>query len=91
MPANPKIGDRYRQEYLVGQAEDEAEVVALDERVTVPYGTFEHCLKTRDWTDLEPGKAEHKFYCPGVGQVRAVDATAPAGARGEELLSIEKR
>jgi hypothetical protein len=87
MPAAPKIGDHYRQEYLAGQAEDQAEVLALDEKVTVPFGTFQHCLKTKDYTDLEPGSDENKYYCPGVGNVLTVDVGS--GGR-EELLSVSK-
>jgi hypothetical protein len=40
MKGDPKIGDSYRQEYLKGQAEDMADVVALSESVTVPFGAF---------------------------------------------------
>jgi len=39
---------------------------ALGETVTVPYGTFTDCLKTRDYTPLEPGVDEYKYYCPEV-------------------------
>lgn len=69
MKAHPKVGDTYYQEYLPGVAEDQAEVLRLDASVTVPYGSFEDVLKTRDFTALEPDKVEHKFYAPGVGSV----------------------
>jgi hypothetical protein len=36
MPADPAIGLTYRQEYYEGEAEDEAEVLSLDEQVEVP-------------------------------------------------------
>jgi hypothetical protein len=41
----------------------------LDESVTVPYGSFDHVLETREWTPLEPSYDEHKYYARGVGQV----------------------
>ena len=66
MEADPRIGDRYRQEYLQGKAEDMGDVVSLNESVTTPYGSFKNCLKTRDWTPLEPGADEYKYYCPEV-------------------------
>jgi hypothetical protein len=69
MLAAPAVGDTYRQEYLVGQAEDQARIVALDESVTVPAGSYGGVLLTEDFTPLEPGHAEHKLYARGVGLV----------------------
>lgn len=69
MQAEPKIGQPYRQEYYQNIAEDMAQVVSIDESVTVPYGSFTGCLKTRDWNPLELGKDEHKYYCPDVAGV----------------------
>jgi len=44
MPAHPKAGDRYRQEYYPpGQALDEAHVLGYRGPVTVPDGTFNGC------------------------------------------------
>jgi hypothetical protein len=37
-----------------GEAEDMAEVVSLNESVTVASGTYAHCLKIKEWTPLEP-------------------------------------
>jgi hypothetical protein len=67
MLATPKVGDVYRQEYLVGEAEDIAEIVSLNETVTVPAGTFEGCLKTKDSSALDPSVFAYKYYCPGIG------------------------
>jgi len=69
MLASPTLDTTYRQEFLVNEAEDVATVVALDETATVPFGTFEHCLKTADYSALEPGVTEYKFYAPGIGMV----------------------
>jgi hypothetical protein len=69
MRADPKVGESYRQEYYEGEAEDMAKVVGLNESVTVPYGSFDHVLVTREWTPLEPSYSEHKYYAAGVGQV----------------------
>lgn len=87
MKASPHIGDSYRQEYYVGQAEDMGEVVALSETVTVPYGTFSDCLKTKDWTPLEPDVIEFKYYCPETGSV--VLETIPEGEEKVELIAVE--
>jgi hypothetical protein len=69
MKAHPQIGDTYRQEYYKGEAEDEAKVVSLTERATVPAGTYDNVLATDDYTRLEPGVVERKYYAPGVGLV----------------------
>ena len=69
MLGDPQVGDTYRQEYLVDEAEDYATVVSLDEEVTVPAGTFTGCLKTHDQSAIDPELDEYKYYCPGVGTV----------------------
>ena len=48
---------------------DRAEIVSVGERVTVPAGTFDRCLKTEETTPLEAGAKEYKIYAPGVGLV----------------------
>jgi hypothetical protein len=70
MKADPKVGDRYRQEYYKGEAEDEGKVLALDAAVEVPYGAFGDVLKTKDFTRLEPTVVEQKFYAKGIGVVQ---------------------
>jgi hypothetical protein len=72
MLAQPQIGRQYRQEFLRGVAEDQARVVGRAIRLTVPYGTFSDCIKTVEFSRLEPGVKEAKFYCPRVGFVRAL-------------------
>jgi hypothetical protein len=69
MQAHPKVGQTYRQEYYKGEAEDMAKVQSLNDSVTVPYGSFDHVLVTKEWTPLEPSYHEHKYYARGVGQV----------------------
>jgi hypothetical protein len=69
MPAQPKAGDRYRQEYYPpGQALDEAHVIGYRGPVSVPYGTFKRVLVTSEFSPLEP-QTERKYYVPGVGEV----------------------
>jgi hypothetical protein len=69
MLAHPEVGDRYRQEYARGVAEDRASVVSTTSKAEVPFGTFAHLVKTRDVNPLDPGPVEHKFYAKGVGLV----------------------
>jgi hypothetical protein len=77
MPADPKVGKTYRQEYYEGKAEDMARALKLDGSATVPYGSFNHVLVTNEWTPLEPSVAEHKYYAPGVGNIMEVAVKGP--------------
>lgn len=88
MKADPKVGDSYYQEFYAGVAEDRADVVALGESVTTPYGDFKDCLKTYDYTPLDPDSKENKFYCKEVGGlVLEVDTTNDDKA---ELTKVER-
>jgi len=86
MEAHPAVGDFYRQESDLGNAEDFAEVVGLTAAVTVPFGSFTNCLDTRETTPLEPDLHEHKFYAAGVGNVLETDEDA--GTR-IELIQVK--
>ncbi len=69
MEADPQVGDRYAQENAPGVAEDRAKVLSLGAHATVPYGSFDSLLKTRDFSPLEPSVVEHKKYLRGVGSI----------------------
>ena len=73
MLADPTPGTSYSQEYLEGEAEDMAKILRTNATVDL---TFENqinpdeymgCLKTKEWSPLERGAIEHKYYYPGVG------------------------
>jgi hypothetical protein len=70
MPAHPRVGQVFRQEYLQGIAEDRFEILSLSTRVDVPYVSSRRALETKEWTPLEPGLTEQKYYVRGVGLVR---------------------
>ena len=69
MKAHPTVGDYYRQESDLGNAEDIAEVLSLNASASTPYGNFANALQTKETTPLEPSLVENKFYAAGVGQV----------------------
>ncbi len=77
MPADPQIGDSFRQEYYPGHAEDHFKVTNLDASVMVPYSSFDHAMRTTEWTPLEPGVRDGKFYVQGIGEVREVTVRGP--------------
>jgi hypothetical protein len=54
VPAEPRVGLQYRQEYYAGEAEDAAEILSTDEQAEVPFGHFTGALLTKDFTPLQP-------------------------------------
>ena len=80
MLANPEPGLRYQQEYLEDEAEDWGAVLRLNASVSIDLGEFSNCLVTKEWTPLEPGEIEHKYYCDP-----APDGTGPGLVFIEEL------
>lgn len=79
------VGKVYRQEFDRGVAEDFGKVVALNQTVTVPYGTLTGCVKTEEWNALDGGPHDNKYYCPQVGI--ALEVTGGTGERNE-LVSV---
>jgi len=77
MPAHPRIGQTGQQEFLPGHAEDHFKVKSLSASVTVPFGSFTHALRTKEWTPLEPGVIDAKFYVRGLGEVKEVTVKGP--------------
>jgi hypothetical protein len=72
MLANPSPGAFYRQEYAE-DAHDMAKVLRLNSSVTLGFDNsidpdeYADCLITKEWSPLENGSIEHKYYCPGKG------------------------
>jgi hypothetical protein len=87
MPADPEIGLIYRQEYYEGEAEDSGQILRLTEKVSVPFGSFDQVLMTKDYTPLDPDLVEHKFYAKGVGPVLVLEVSG--GTSREELIRYE--
>jgi hypothetical protein len=85
MEAHPKVRDHYFQEVAAPIAQDEAVVLNLHEIVAVPFGRFSNCLQTKEFTQLEPGNIEHKFYARGVGFIYGVVVKG-----GSERLGLVK-
>ena len=88
MPAKPKVGMRYRQEFYKGHAEDRAKIVSLRERVKVPLRRYKHTLMTLETNPLEPDVLEAKFYARGVGVVLAVGLSGDLDR--EELVRLRR-
>jgi hypothetical protein len=67
MPRDPRAGQVFQQEYLAGQAEDRFRVLA-----SIPAA-----VETEEWTPLEPGVLDGKWYARGVGMIREQTLKGP--------------
>ena len=75
MPAHPRVGQSFRQEYYKGEADDHFRVVRIDgDR-----------LITNEWTPLEPGVLDAKFYKRGIGTILEVTLKG-----GDERWALKK-
>jgi hypothetical protein len=74
MPAHPRVGDGFRTAYRSDVVEDVATVLAVDGSVTVPAGSYDDLVVTRETTDLDPLGDRELSWARGVGLVEE-DAT----------------
>lgn len=88
IPAQPQVGQQYRQEYKKGEAEDNGQVLAMNNLVEVKAGQYKGALVTMDTSRIEPDVSEFKFYAPNVGPLLSLDISG--GAAREELVKIDK-
>ena len=86
MPAHPQIGSTGRQEFYKGHAEDHFEVIGVFRTPAGPGTT--NALLTKEWTPLEPGTIDHKFYVRGIGTV--LEQTQKGGNERNELISVTR-
>jgi hypothetical protein len=85
MKAAPAVGDVYRLEFDLGNAEDAAEILTLTGSATTPAAICSGiCLVTRDFSPLSPDALENKYYAPGIGMILEVKPDS-----GERLELIE--
>ena len=80
MQAHPQLGRRFRQEWYEGHAEDVFRVVSRNSRITVPYGSFRHALRTEETNALEPDVLDNKYYVEGIGEVAELSVKGPREA-----------
>ena len=85
---NPKVGEAAQQEFYKGQAEDHFEVLSLHASVNVPYVRSRSAMLTKEWTPLEPGAIDHKFYVRGIGTV--LEQTVKGGVERAALVSVTR-
>ncbi len=90
MMAEPSKGDFYQQEFDEDNAEDWGKVLNF---VPVKYagGEYVNCLETKEWSPLEHGAIEHKYYCQGAdgGRGALVQVEAVSGGKTEWTKLID--
>lgn len=77
MPATPEVGVGYKQEIAPTVSEDEFEVAKLATFVSTPFIATSRALETNEFSSLEPGVLDHKFFAFGVGEVVELTAIGP--------------
>jgi len=85
-PGHPRVGQTARQEYLKGHAEDHFKILDTSARVKSHYVSSRHAVETKEWTPLEPGIVDHKWYVRGVGDVK--EKTVKGGLERLQLVSF---
>jgi hypothetical protein len=85
LPAHPKVGMSYREEYAKDLAEDQSRILALDKQAQIPAGHYKNVVMAEDYSPIEPDVSELKFYAKGSGQaVLAIDVSG--GSDMEQLV-----
>jgi len=77
MPAHPRVGQSFRQEYYKGHAEDHFKIVSLKGNL----------MTTHEWTPLEPRVLDRKVYKRGIGTTR--EASIRGGREYLHLVSVK--
>jgi hypothetical protein len=72
MPAHPKPGPWYRQEYRPGIALDRAKILKENLTLTVNGKTYHKVIKTHDVNPLDPSLVEYKWFAPGIGTLKTI-------------------
>jgi len=94
-------GETYRQEFALSEAEDNAKIIgfvlfkdlledySILSKLPLSIGGDTKILHTEDFSALEPGVVEDKYYAPGVGNILIVKLDPDTGDR-EEMEVLEK-
>ncbi|HXH77064.1 hypothetical protein [Nocardioides sp.] len=83
MPATPRVGDGFRQQYAAGVAEDRSQVLDTAASATTAYDSWTDLVEVLE-TDGVASEETRRFYARGVGLVlaEAPDTTTELIAHG---------
>ena len=86
MPATPTVGQAFKQEDAKNVAEDCTKIADLHASIQTPYVTTSDALKTEEFSLLEPGVLDNKYYVKGIGNVK--EQTVQGGDDVLNLVSV---
>jgi hypothetical protein len=78
MPAHPRVGRSFRQEYYKGHADDHFKIVAIKGNL----------MTTHEWTPIEPGVLDQKVYERGIGTTS--EDSVKGGHEHLHLVSVKR-
>jgi hypothetical protein len=70
MPAEPQVGQVFKQEDAKNVAEDCFKIVDLNASVKTPFVSSNDALKTEEFSLIDPGLLDNKHYVRNIGLVR---------------------
>jgi hypothetical protein len=93
MPAEPKVGQVFKQEDAKNVAEDCAKIVGLNASVRTPFVSSNKALKTEEFSLPEPDVLDNKYYLRHIDLVReqTVHRARLLQRRRQELLRAGAR
>jgi hypothetical protein len=86
MPAEPRVGDGYRQQLAPGVAEDLVTVLSVDEAVNVRAGSYPDLLQVEVTSPLDPDRQVRRYYARDTGLV--YEETVSGGFERLELVEF---
>jgi hypothetical protein len=93
MPGTFKVGDKYIYDGHEAEAYGYTENIATGLTVTTPAGTFKNCVKTREYSLINPADVSDKVWCKGVGLISDSadgDLVASDALPGSDMSSFGK-
>lgn len=70
MPGKIKVGDKYLFDGHEVETYGYTENMEMGLKMTVPAGTFENCLRTREYSLTTLDDITDKWWCEGVGEIK---------------------
>jgi hypothetical protein len=86
MPAQPMVGQVFKQEDAKNVAEDCSRMVDVNASVRTPFVSSDEALKTEEYSLLEPDVLDNKYYVKDIGLVR--EQTIQGGNDTLSLVSV---
>jgi hypothetical protein len=92
MPGDPRLGATSFSQGWAPSVEfsDRAVVYQVDQKATVPAGSYENVLVIDEFNHEEPTAHQLKYYAPGVGNIRVGWRGDPTDQENLELVKFEQ-